>query len=105
MRRAPPPVELADLLAALRDVLRRAELYTHHQVGREPLSVRERMSRILQLMDGVRFTSFVELFSVEDGRLGVVVTLLAILELMRESLLELVQTEPFAPIHVRLRTA
>jgi segregation and condensation protein A len=105
MRRAPPPVELADLLAALRDVLRRAELYTHHQVGREPLSVRERMSRILQLMDRVRFTSFVELFSVEEGRLGVVVTLLAILELMRESLLELVQTEPFSPIHVRLRTA
>ncbi len=104
-KRTPPAVDLADLLAALRDVLRRSELYTHHQVSREPLSVRERMSRILELMDAVRFTAFAELFSVEEGRLGVVVTLLAILELMRESLLELVQSEPFSPIHVRLRTA
>lgn len=104
-KRTPPTVELGDLLAALRDLVHRAELYTHHQIQREPLSVRERMSLILGVMDDVRFTSFVELFSVEEGRLGVVVTLLAILELMRESLLELVQSEPYSPIHVRLRTA
>lgn len=98
----PPPVNLTELLTALRGVLQRAELYGHHHIQREPLSVRERMSWILERMDRVRFTAFSALFSIEEGRRGVVVTLLAILELIRESLLELVQTEPFAPIYVRL---
>lgn len=104
IRRTPPPVSLADLLAALREVLQRAELYSHHHISREPLSVRERMSRILERMDAVRFTPFSTLFTPEEGRPGVVVTLLALLELIREALLELVQAEPFAPIHVRLRS-
>ncbi len=104
IRRTPPPVSLTDLLAALREVLQRAELYSHHHVSREPLSVRERMSRILERMDAVRFTPFSTLFTPEEGRPGVVVTLLALLELIREALLELVQAEPFAPIHVRLRS-
>jgi len=91
-------------LAALREVLQRAELYSHHRISREPLSVRERMSRILERMDAVRFTPFSSLFTLEEGRPGVVVTLLALLELIREALLELVQAEPFAPIHVRLRS-
>jgi segregation and condensation protein A len=103
IKRTPPPVSLTDLLAALREVLQRAELYSHHRISREPLSVRERMSRILERMDAVRFTPFSTLFTLEEGRPGVVVTLLALLELIREALLELVQAEPFAPIHVRLR--
>ncbi len=104
INRIPPAVDLTDLLAALREVLQRAELYSHHRISREPLSVRERMSRILEAMDAVRFTPFTALFTGEEGRLGVVVTFLAVLELIREALLELVQAEPFAPIHVRLRT-
>lgn len=101
--RLPPPVGLSDLLAALREVLARAELFERHHVQRETLSVRERMSQVLEQLDALRFTSFTALFRPEEGRMGVVVTLLAILELLRETLLELVQIEPFAPIHVRRR--
>lgn len=101
--RVPPSVDLKDLLNALRDVLQRAELYSHHRISREPLSVRERMGQVLETVDAGRFTPFAALFKVEEGRLGVVVTLLAVLELLREALIELVQAEPFAPIHVRLR--
>ncbi len=103
MLRTPPPVSLADLLAALREVLARAELFGHHQVRREALSVRERMSQVLDRLDALRFTPFSALFRPEEGRMGVVVTFLAVLELLREALLELVQAEPFAPIHVRRR--
>jgi segregation and condensation protein A len=103
VQRQPPPVQLIDLLSALRDVMARAELHTHHRVSRELLSVRERMSQVLETLRGTHFTPFTALLTSAEGRLGVVVTLLAVLELIRESLLELVQTEPFAPIHVRLR--
>ncbi|PWV59472.1 segregation and condensation protein A [Plasticicumulans acidivorans] len=103
--RTPPAVALDELLTALREVFARAELSAHHQVSREPLSVRERMSRILERVDAVHFTVFTDLFSVDEGRRGVVVTFIAVLELIRESVLELVQSEPFAPIYVRLRTA
>ena len=101
--RPPPQVGLADLLDALRDVLARAELFGRHHIRRETLSVRERMSQVLERLDALRFTPFTALFRPEEGRMGVVVTLLAVLELLRESLLELVQAEPFAPIHVRRR--
>ncbi|HRZ23409.1 MAG TPA: segregation/condensation protein A [Candidatus Contendobacter sp.] len=102
-RRAPPPVSLTELLAALHEVLARAELFGRHQVRRETLSVRERMSQVLERLDALRFTPFSALFRPEEGRMGVVVTFLAVLELLREALLELVQAEPFAPIHVRRR--
>ncbi len=102
-RRIPPPVNLADLLTALREVLARAELFGRHQVQRETLSVRERMSQVLDRLDALRFMSFTDLFRPEEGRMGVVVTFLAVLELLREALLELVQAEPFAPIHIRRR--
>jgi segregation and condensation protein A len=101
--RAPPPVSLTDLLAALREVLARAELFSRHHVQRETLSVRERMSQVLERLDALRFTPFSALFRPEEGRMGVVVTFLAVLELLREALLELAQAEPFAPIHVRRR--
>lgn len=101
--RIPPAVDLADLLQALREVLARAELFGHHPVQREALSVRERMGHVLERLDALRFTSFSALFQPEEGRLGVVVTFLAILELLRETLVELVQVEPFAPLHLRKR--
>ncbi|MDG4553510.1 MAG: segregation/condensation protein A [Candidatus Competibacter sp.] len=99
--RPPPPVGLIDLLNALREVLARAELFGHHPVQRETLSVRERMSQVLERLDALRFTAFAELFRPEEGRMGIVVTFLAVLELLREAVLELVQAEPFAPIYLR----
>ncbi len=97
----PPRVELRDLLYALKDVMTRAEMFAHHHVQLEPLSVRERMSNVLGLLNVDNFTEFTTLFNPEEGRRGVVVTLLAILELIKQTLIELVQTEPFGPIHVK----
>jgi segregation and condensation protein A len=81
--------------------MQRASMFAHHHVQLESLSVRERMSSILSRVSTAQFTSFTELFTVEEGRMGVVVSFLAILELVKESLLDLSQTEPFAPIHVK----
>jgi len=97
----PPRVEMKDLMKALSDVMKRAENYTHHHIQLEPLSVRERMSVVLSAVNADGFTEFTSLFTIEEGRRGVVVTLLAILELIKQSLLELVQTEVFGPIHVK----
>jgi len=102
-QRQPPPVSLTDLLNALRDVMTRAELFGHHQIHQEALSVRERMSQVLEQLDAQHFTSFTALFHPEEGRRGIVVTFMAVLELLREALLELVQVEPFAPIYLRRR--
>jgi segregation and condensation protein A len=103
---AEPDVDLRDVLFALSHVLRRAEMYTKHEVKFEPLSVRERMGNILSAVsDRDGFIPFSELFTAEEGRLGVVVTFLAIMELVREALIEFVQNEAFAPIHVRVGTA
>jgi segregation and condensation protein A len=97
----PQPVpELVELLAAFRDLMHRAELFAHHQVQREPLSVRERMSGILQKLRGGRRVVFTELFEPAEGRMGVVVSFIAILELVREALVELRQEAPFAPLEV-----
>lgn len=97
----PPEVSLDELLAALNDVLARAELFTNHQVQRELLSVRERMSETLSRLDADNFVEFTALFQPEEGRLGMVVTFLAVLELLKESLIQLVQAEPFAAIYVK----
>jgi segregation and condensation protein A len=96
-----PDVNLRELLLAFREVLTRAEMFTHHHIQREPLSVRERMSRVLSSLTPERFTDFASLFTVEEGRMGVVVTFLAVLELIKESLIELIQAEAFGPIHVK----
>jgi segregation and condensation protein A len=82
-------------------VLVRAENYAHHQIQMEPLSVRERMSNVLKHVRGDNFTEFTKLFTPEEGRAGVVVTLLAILELLKQSLIEMVQSEIFGQIHVK----
>jgi len=96
-----PQVELRDMLMALGGVLRRADLFSRHQIEREPLSVRERMSNVLNSLGADRFTEFHELFPVDEGRAGVVVSFLALLELLKGSLIELVQNDPFGMIHVR----
>lgn len=94
---------LEELLAAFRSLLQRAELFESHQVSREPLSTRERMSKVLAQLQHQQFVPFVALFTVEEGRSGVVVTFLAIMELVKNQLIELVQSEFAAPIHVRTR--
>ena len=99
---ADPEVDLKELLVALAEVLRRAEMFQRHSVRLEPLSVRERMSDVLERVNTVpEFVAFPSLFRVEEGRMGVVVTFLAVLELLRESLLEVVQHEAFGSIYVR----
>ncbi len=103
LNRVPPEVDLREVLIALRGVLARAALFTSHRVEKESLSLRERMSQVLERMRGSHFLLFTELFDVTEGRAGVVVTFLALLELIRSAALELIQSEPFAPIHVRLR--
>lgn len=100
-----PDVDLREVLLALQDVLHRADMFESHQVTREKLSTRERMTQVLERLGNERFVPFVSLFTYEEGRLGVVVTFLAILELVKESLIELVQGEAFGPIHVRARAA
>jgi segregation and condensation protein A len=96
-----PDVNMKELIMAFRDVLVRSEMFSHHQIEMEALSVRERMSMVLSNVKADSFTDFTDLFDVKEGRMGVVVTFLAILELIKESLLELVQSEPYAPIHVK----
>jgi segregation and condensation protein A len=102
-RRLPPTVDLREVLLALREVLSRADLYTSHRVEKETLSLRERMTLVLERLASGDFVPFTDLFPFDEGRAGVVVTFLAILELTRGASLELVQAEPFAPIHVRIR--
>jgi segregation and condensation protein A len=102
-RKLLPDVSLEEVLLSMAEVLRRADMFESHQVTREALSTRERMSEVLERLKGGAFVPFVELFAAEEGRLGVVVTFMAVLELIKESLVELVQNEPFAAIHVRAR--
>lgn len=99
--RLPPEVDLRELLLALKDVILRAELFAQHHIQSEPLSVRERMSRIIDSLRGREFVRFEELFDLAEGRLGAVVTFLAMLELLRAHLADLVQQEPFGPIYLR----
>lgn len=96
-----PQVELDELLEAFRGVLQRAKMFTHHQISREQLSVRERMTQILTQLQPGRFREFTALFEPREGRLGMVVTFMAVLELLKEKLIEISQSAPFAPIHVR----
>lgn len=99
--RPEPEVNLRELLIAFKDILNRADMYTHHQIKREVLSVRERMSNVLAMLRADTFTEFATLFNVEEGRRGVVVTFMAVLELLKEHMIDLVQAEPFAPIYVK----
>jgi segregation and condensation protein A len=100
--RIAPRVTLQEMLVAFQDVLSRSDMFAHHHVQREPLSVRQRMTDILATLTSNAFVDFVRLFTPEEGRRGVTVTFVAILELLREGLIELVQSEAYAPLHVRL---
>ena len=102
-RRLMADVALEEVLLAMSEVLRRANMFESHQISRETLSTRERMSMVLEALRDGSFVPFARLFTVEEGRLGVVVTFMAILELVKESLIELVQNEAFSEIHVRAR--
>ena len=104
LTRLDPDVELQELLLALSEVLRRADMFESHHVSKEKLSTRERMAQVLDVLAHQHFVPFVSLFKVQEGRLGVVVTFLAVMELIKESLVEIVQSEAFAPIHVKART-
>lgn len=103
LTRPDPDVDLKEVLLALAEVLRRADMFESHHVQREKLSTRERMTQVLDRLNGKQFVPFVSLFRVEEGRLGVVVTFLAVMELIKESLVEIVQTDDFGPIHVKAR--
>lgn len=101
--RVHPEVDMKELMLAFAAVLRRAERFEHHEIQREQLSTRERMSDVLDKLKGGHFMSFGALFESSEGKLGVVVTFLAILELVKEALIDIVQQEVFGPIHVRVR--
>jgi segregation and condensation protein A len=100
-----PELTLREMLLAFGEVLRRAEMYAHLHMRREPLSVRERMSKVLATLADGGFHEFQEFFDLQEGRMGVTVTFLALLELLKEALIELVQADCYSPIHVRAATA
>ncbi len=97
-----PDVTMQELMQALKEVMSRASMFTHHNIERETLSVRERMTLVLEQLNSQGFTRFTALFTYEEGRSGVVVTFLAILELSKQQLLEIVQNETYGTIHIRL---
>jgi len=97
-----PDVDVGDLQSAWRDILKRAKLVQHHKISREELSVREHMSIVLRKLQGRKFVEFGDLFDVSQGTPVLVVTFIAMLELAKETLIELTQAEAFAPIYVRL---
>jgi len=100
--RIAPQVTLQEMLLAFQEVLARSDMFAHHHVQREPLSVRQRMSDVMSALSASSFLDFVRLFRADEGRRGVTVTFVAILELLREGLIEIVQSEAYGPLHVRL---
>ncbi|MFT7267135.1 MAG: segregation and condensation protein A [Porticoccus sp.] len=96
-----PEVSIQELLVELSNVFLRVDMNESHKIDLEKISTRERMSRVLSMLNGENFVSFVNLFDLDDGRIGVVVTFLAIMELIKESLIEIVQSESYAPIYIR----
>lgn len=101
LERPMQPVELQELLIAFKEVMTRVKLTEKHHVQRESLSIRERMTSILERIKTDVFTNFTALFDVKEGRMGVVVTFLATLELLKQCLIEIVQKEPFSPLHIK----
>jgi segregation and condensation protein A len=100
-----PDITLKELLLVFKEVLDRSTMFAHHHVRREPLSVRERMSNILVALQNERYVDFIRLFDPLEGRIGVTVTFLAILELLKGMLIEVVQAEQFGAIHIRAATS
>ncbi len=96
-----PDVTLKALLSAFKEALERSSMFEHHHIQQEPLSVRERMSQVLLRLSGKRYMDFAELLDPSEGRVGITVTFLALLELLKEAVIDVVQAEEFGPIHVR----
>ncbi len=101
LTRPDPDVDLHELLAAFKDILNRADINSHHMIQRETLSIREKMANVLSMLSTDGFTDFTSLFNFEEGRRGVVVTFMAILELLKEAMIDMVQSEPFTPIYIK----
>ena len=99
-----PEVNMKDLLMAFRDVVNRSEKFASHHIEREPLSVRERMTIVLSKLKSEGYTEFKDFFNVAEGRMGVVVSFLAILELVKERMIDIVQNDAYAPIYVKSRS-
>lgn len=95
-----PLVRMDELLSAYTDVLKRCEMYEHHTISRETLSTRERMSSLMAQLQEHQFMSFEDLFTFSEGRMGIVVTFLAMMELVKEKLIKLVQAQEYGPIHI-----
>lgn len=96
-----PDIELKELLLAFKDVLARSAMFQSHQIEREPLSMRERMSMVIDQLAEHEFVEFSALFTVEEGRQGVVVSFIATLELLKEGMIDIVQATAYAPLHIR----
>ena len=96
-----PEVSIQELLIELSNVLLRVDMNESHKIDLEKISTRERMSKVLSMLNGENFVPFINLFDLDEGRIGVVVTFLAIMELIKESLVEIVQSESYAPIYIR----
>ncbi|MGH1485437.1 MAG: segregation and condensation protein A [Cellvibrionaceae bacterium] len=104
LTRPDPEVDLKEILLALSEVLQRADMFESHQVEREQMSTRERMTQVLEVLSEQKtFVPFVSLFKVKEGRIGVITTFMAVMELIKESLIDIVQNEPFGPIHVKAK--
>ena len=100
-----PPPHLRELLVAFSELLQRAELLQSHKITSEPLSVRERMSRVIERLSEVKQLKLLDLWEVEEGRKGLLVTFLATLELVRNGLLQLQQSQSYGEITIRLAGA
>ena len=98
-----PEVDLNDMLIAMANVMSRDDMFKKHNVVKDSLSVRERMSDVLSLLSTERLTPFVTLYNIEEGRAGIVITFMAIMELLKELLIDLVQTKAYGPIHIKAR--
>jgi segregation and condensation protein A len=96
-----PEVEMKELLLAFQDILKRVDMQKHHEIEREEISIRERMTHVLSKLDGDNFVEFQDLFTLSEGRLGIVVTLMAVLELLKLKVIDMVQAEAFAPIYLK----
>lgn len=96
-----PDVEMRELLLAFQDVLKQVDMQKHHEIEREEISIRERMTHVLSKLEGDNFVDFQSLFTLKEGRLGVVVTLMAVLELLKLKVIDMVQAEAFAPIYLK----
>lgn len=101
LTRVEPDVDLRELLAAFKDILNRVDISSSHMIQRETLSIREKMTAVLSAITTDGFIDFTSLFNFDEGRKGVVVTFMAILELLKGAMIDLVQSEPFAPIYIK----